>query len=118
MPKRPSVLESKSKIFALRIIRLFSYLKKRKETVIGKQLLRSGTSIGANVVEANYAQSRDDFASKMGIAVKEAAETRYWLELLIEGGILEESDAYSSLHQECEELIKMLVSSIKTVKTR
>ena len=116
MAKKESILEEKSQAFALRIVKLYRYLRENHESVIAKQVLRSGTSIGANIAEGNYAQSRDDFASKFGIALKEAAETRYWLVLLLKGGFVEDDAAYQSLHADCEELIRMLVASVKTVK--
>ena len=116
MSKKESVLEEKSQTFALRIVKLYRFLRENHETVLGKQVLRSGTSIGANIAEGNYAQSRDDFASKFGIALKEAAETRYWLVLLLKGGFVKEDAAYQSLLDDCEELIRMLVASVKTVK--
>ena len=79
---KSSILLTKSKAFALRVVRLYKYLRERKESVIAKQMLRAGTSIGANIAESRYAQSKTDFASKLQIALKEAAETEYWLELL------------------------------------
>jgi len=109
-------LEQKSLAFALRVVKLYKHLRENHESVIAKQVLRSGTSIGANIAEGNYAQSRDDFASKFGIALKEAAETHYWLVLLRKGGFIEEDAAYQSLLADCEELIRMLVASVKTVK--
>ena len=116
MPKKTSVLEDKSQAFALRIVKLYRHLRDNHESVIGKQILRSGTSIGANIAEGNYSQSRDDFASKFGIALKEAAETRYWLVLLVKGEFIPDDAAYQSLLSDCEELIRMLVASVKTVR--
>lgn len=83
------ILRAKSKAFALRIVRLCKYLRDRKGSVIAKQMLRSGTSIGANIVEIRYAQSKPNFASKLQISLKEAAETEYWLELLKDGELAE-----------------------------
>jgi len=112
--KSDSVILSKTKGFALRIVRLYSYLKDRKrEYVISKQVLRSGTSIGANAKEASVAQSRPDFYSKLHISLKEAAETEYWLELLYESGYLEKK-YYDSIHNDCQEILKILTSIIKT----
>ncbi len=85
---------------------------------MAKQVLRSGTSIGANVAEGQYAQSKDDFASKYAIALKEAAETLYWIELLSDAGYLPDDEASSSLRSDCEELIRILASSVKTAKPR
>ena len=107
---------NKSKGFAIRIIRLYQYLKdEKKEFVLSKQLLRSGTSIGANCREAYRAQSPADFTAKLGIALKEAEESAYWLELLAETNHLTK-DQFDSIYADNEELIKLLVSIIKTTK--
>lgn len=113
---KDSILLTKSKAFALRVVRLCKYLRERKESVIAKQMLRSGTSIGANIAESRYAQSKSDFASKLQIALKEAAETEYWLELLRDGELVESSSAFDSLCTDCTELIKLLTASVKTAK--
>jgi four helix bundle protein len=106
----------KSKAFAIRIIRFYSYLQKEKgERVISKQLLRSGTSIGANARESNNAQSTADFINKLSIALKEADETAYWLELLYESDIIEQVH-YDSLYSDLNEIIALLTASIKTSK--
>ena len=106
----------KSKLFAIRIIRFYSYLQKKKgEHVISKQLLRSGTSIGANARESNNAQSSADFINKLSIALKEADETAYWLELLYESGIIGQ-DHFDSLYNDLKEVIALLTASIKTSK--
>ena len=115
---KESILLTKSKAFALRIVRLYKYLRDRKESVIAKQMLRSGTSIGANIAESRYAQSKSDFASKLQIALKEAAETEYWLELLRDSELVESSSAFDSLCIDCTELIKLLTASVKTSKTK
>ena len=114
---KDSILLTKSKAFALRVVRLYRYLRERKESVIAKQMLRSGTSIGANIAESRYAQSKTDFASKLQIALKEAAETEYWLDLLRDSQLVESSLAFDSLLADCIELVKLLTSSIKTAKT-
>ena len=109
-------LLQKSKQFAIRIIRFYSYLQKEKnECVISKQILRSGTSIGANARESNNAQSSADFINKLSIALKEADETAYWLELLHESGIIDEQH-FSSMYSDLKELIALLTASIKTSK--
>lgn len=109
-------IQEKSKAFAVRIIKLCQYLhNEKKEYVLSKQLLRSGTSIGANCREASRAQSRADFIAKLSIALKEADETAYWLELLHETDYLTDN-AYSSIYADANELIKLLVSIIKTTK--
>ena len=110
-----SVTKQKSLAFAKRIVRLYQYLtSEKKEFVMSKQLLRSGTSIGANLAEAVYASSRKDFTAKLYIALKECAETPYWLELLYECDYLS-APIYTSLRTDCEELRKMLSSSTKTL---
>ena len=114
---KESILLTKSKAFALRVVRLYKFLRDRKESVIAKQMLRSGTSVGANIAESRYAQSRSDFASKLQIALKEAAETEYWLELLRDGELVDPSSAFDTLLADCTELIKLLTSSVKTAMT-
>lgn len=114
--KTDNIIVDKSKVFALRIIRLYQYLKNEKsEFVLSKQLLRSGTSIGANVKEAIRGQSRADFYAKLNISLKEASETEYWLELLHESEYIEEK-AFNSIYADCQELIKLLVAITKTQK--
>lgn len=111
-----SILKNKSYGFALEIVRLSQYLvADKKEYVLSKQLLRSGTAVGALIREAEFAQSKKDFIHKMSIALKEANETLYWLDLLKDTSYLVE-DKYLSLHSVCKELVAMLVSSIKTSK--
>ena len=113
---RDSVLLEKSYNFALRMIKLFKFLaEEKREYVLSKQLLRSGTSIGANIEEANQAESKVDFIHKLSIAHKEAFETNYWLRLLRDSDILTKKQA-ESLIDDCEELQKLLTSSIKTSK--
>ena len=114
---KDSILFPKSKAFALRIVRLYKYLRDRKESVIAKQMLRAGTSIGANIAESRYAQSKTDFVSKLQIALKEAAETQYWLELLRDAELVKSDKAFTTLCDDCTELIKLLTSSVKTAKT-
>lgn len=110
-------LEEKSKSFALRIVKAYVFLRdKKSETVMSKQLLRSGTSIGANIAEAQYAQSRADFGTKMSIALKEASETRYWIQLLVSSGFLSENQTTLSLVRECSELISLLVPTVRKTK--
>ena len=109
-----SVAKQKSMAFAKRMVKLYQYLTaEKKEFVMSKQLLRSGTSIGANIAEAVYGSSRKDFAAKLYIALKECAETLYWLELLHECEYIT-TPMYESLHTDCEELRKILSSSTKT----
>ena len=111
-----SVIEEKSFHFAVRIVKLNQYLRtKKKEYILSKQLLRSGTSIGANVAESQQAQSRADFISKLEIALKETTETKYWLRLMKETGYLSESE-FESIFSDCAELEKILVRIIKSTK--
>ena len=108
------VIREKSTRFAVRVVRLYQHLSEQKrEFVLSKQLLRSGTSIGANVREAGRAQSKKDFISKMNIALKEAAESEYWLELLHETDYLTASE-FSSIAEDCGELNRLLISIVKT----
>ena len=105
----------KSKKFAIRIVKLYRYLcETKKEYVLSKQMLRSGTSIGANIAESECAISTKDFCSKIYISYKEANETLYWLELLFETGYLKKSE-YDSVKSDCEEIKKMLSSITKTL---
>ena len=106
----------KSKRFALRIIGLYKELRnEKKEFVMSAQILRSGTSIGANLAEAECAVSRKDLLSKLSIALKECSETRYWLELLYESDYIGE-ERFKSLYNDCQELMRILSSSTKTLK--
>ena len=110
-----SVAKQKSMAFAKRIVKLYQHLTtEKKEFVMSKQRLRSGTSIGANISEAVYGSSRKDFTAKLYIALKECAETLYWLELLLECEYIA-TPMYVSLHDDCEELRKILSSSTKTL---
>ena len=109
-------VERKSFLFAVRIVKLNKHLNTaKKEYVLSKQLLRSGTSIGANISEAEQAQSRSDFISKMNIALKEAVETNYWLRLLQATDYLSETE-FHSIYSDCRELEKMLTAIVKTSK--
>ena len=111
---KDSIIKQKSMAFAMRIVRLYQFLTREKqEFVMSKQVLRSGTSIGANIAEAIYGSSRKDFVAKLQIAKKEAAETIYWLELL-NGCDYIPDNLYTSLHADCRELLLMLTSAIKT----
>ena len=112
-----NVILEKSKKFAIRIINLYKYLNsEKKEFVLSKQILRSGTSVGANVKEAVNAQSKADFISKMSIALKEAGETEYWLELLHETDYIS-NQQFQSIIIDCKELLKILTSIVKSAKS-
>ena len=110
-----NIIEIKSFNFAGRIVKLNQYLTKKKEFVLSNQILRSGTSIGANVAEAEQAQSTADFISKMSISLKEVAETKYWLRLLKETKFISQKE-FDSIFNDCVELEKILVSIIKSSK--
>lgn len=113
-----NVVESKSFDFAVRIVNLYRYLSiNKKEFVLSKQLLRSGTSIGANISEAQQGQSNADFTAKMNIALKEAAETKYWLKLLTATSYLTEKES-TAIITDCVELEKILYNIVRTSKTK
>ena len=113
---KESILKDKSYAFAIRIVNLYRYLcDEKKEFVLSKQLLRSGTATAALIREAEFGQSKADFTSKMSIALKEANETNYWLSLLKDTGYLNEK-MYVSISEDCVELIKLLVATVKTAK--
>lgn len=108
----------RSKAFALRIIRLYKYLcEEKKEFVLSKQVLRSGTSIGANAKEASMAQSKKDFEAKLSIALKESGETEYWLELLHESGFIEDA-SFESIYADNKELIRIVTSILKSSRSK
>ena len=103
--------------FAIRIVNLNKYLRNvKKENILSKQILRSGTSIGANISESRFAQSKADFTTKLHIALKEASETEFWIELLASTDYISESEK-DSLTNDCQELIKILVASLNTSKS-
>ena len=109
---------NESKLFALRIIRLYTYLnEERGVKILSKQILRSGTSIGANVRESINAQSKMDFINKLNIALKEANETEYWLELIHESRFINDTQ-FESIYDDCGKLVATLVKIIKTTKAR
>lgn len=115
--KKENVVMSKSYTFALRIIKMYKYLvAEKKEYVLSKQLLRSGTAIGALIKESEHAQSKADFLNKMNVALKEANETEYWIELLRDSEYLSATESLSIL-EDSTELIRLLISIVKTTKT-
>jgi four helix bundle protein len=115
--EKTNLIQERSYHFGLKVIRLYLTLSKQGEFILSKQLVRSGTSIGANVEEALAAQSRKDFISKMSIASKEARETNYWIRLLRDSGVYGEID-FSGLLDESDQLIKILTSIVKTSQTK
>ncbi len=115
--KSESIIQKKSYSFSIRIVNLYKYLvKEHKEYTLAKQLLRCGTSIGANVEEASGGQSKKDFLSKLSIAYKEARETRYWLRILKDTEYIN-NNMFISLFNDCEEILKILSKIQTTVKT-
>ncbi len=116
--KQESVINTKSYAFALEVIKVYKYLiNEKKEFELSKQLLRSGTSIGANINEAVSGQSKRDFVHKLSIALKEARETLYWLKLLTDSGYIELKD-FGTLSGSCGEIIRILSSIILTTKEK
>lgn len=103
--------------FAIRCIKLYKFLNKNKEYVMAKQILRCGTSIGANISESIFAQSRSDFVSKLSIGLKEARETQYWLDLLHATNYIDDS-SFQSMSDDCNKIIGTLVKIIKTTKNK
>jgi len=113
---KENIIKSKSFDFALHIVKLFQHLtESKREFVLSKQLLRSGTSIGAMVRESEHAESKADFIHKLSISLKEANESDYWLELLFQSNYIDERE-YNSIKIDLEEILKLLVSIIKTSK--
>ena len=111
-----SIVKDKSYQFAIRIVNAYKYLiNTQKEFVLSKQMLRSGTAIGALIREGIHAQSRPDFLNKMNIALKEAYETEYWISLLYDTGYFS-VDLYESIHEDSVEIVKLLTSIVKTLK--
>lgn len=118
MQRKKFFLEVKARDLSGRIVRMYQYLsEQRHEKMMSKQIYRSGTSIGANIAESRFAQSTPDYISKLSIALKEANETDYWIENLYKGKYINEKE-YESIHHDVDEIIKLLVSSIKTCKKK
>ena len=111
-----NIVAQKSMEFAVRVVKLYGYLcEEKREYVMSKQLLKSGTSVGANIREAIYAESRKDFLHKMSIALKEASETEYWLELLNRTEYLT-GEQYQSIQGDCKEIAKLLTAITRSAK--
>jgi four helix bundle protein len=113
MIEKENTAAFKSKKFAIRIVNLYKFLCEKQEFILSKQLLRSGTSIGANLAEAEYGISKNDFLSKVYIALKETSETIFWLDLLFSTTYITEQE-YNSIKDDAEELLKMLKATTKT----
>lgn len=115
---KQNILKEKSFAFAVRIVNLYKYLKKQHgEYIISQQLIRSGTSVGALIREAEHAESTKDFIHKLNVGLKEANESKYWLDLLAATDFLT-TDMFDSLNPDCEELLKLLIASVKTSKLK
>ena len=115
---KENIIKLKSFDFALRIVKLYQFLaEQKKEFVLSKQLLRSGTAIGAMIRESEHAESKSDFIHKLSIALKEANETEYWIELLYKSGFIDEK-SFQSIQKDIEELLKLLIAIIKTSKNK
>ena len=116
--KSENTVSVKSEDFAIRIVKLYKYLTTRendREFVMSKQLLRSGTSIGANIAEAEFAINKDDFKAKLYISLKECNESRYWIRLLHKAEFITD-DEYKSLYEDCQEILRILIAITKTLK--
>ncbi len=114
--KRENIIREKSYAFALRVVKLYSFLcKEKQEYILAKQILRSGTSVGALVRECEHAESKADFIHKLSISLKEANETEYWLNILKDTNYITEA-LFLSLNKDLEEILKLLTSIIKTSK--
>jgi four helix bundle protein len=115
---KPNPLRDKSYLLAIQIINLCrDTIQYRKEFIISKQLMRAGTSIGANISEAEYAQSKADFIYKMSIALKEASETEYWLNIYKDTDFIDETN-FKYLESQVKEILRMLISTVKTTKIK
>lgn len=115
---KENVLKNKSFNFAIRIVNLYKFLKKEHgEYILSQQLIRSGTSVGAIIREAEHAESLKDFIHKLSIGLKEANESKYWLDLLFATEFINKN-MYESLNKDCEELLKLLTASVKTSKLK
>ena len=111
-----NLLVLKSRAFALKVVQMYRALQRVGEQILSKQLLRAGTSIGANIAEGQYAQSKADFVTKYTIALKEASETDYWLELILSAGCLPDPSPCKELIEDNRELLRLLITSVKKLK--
>lgn len=115
---KENIIKDKSFEFAIRVVRLYKYLvKEESEFILSKQLLRSGTAIGAMMREAEHAESTKDFLHKLNIGLKEVNETKYWLDILFATKYINKK-MYESINKDCEELLKLLIASVKTIKNK
>ncbi len=113
MRKRTEILKEKARVFALHVVKLARHLRKRKESVLAAQFLRSGTSIGANLAEGRYVFTRGNYISKHAIALAEAGESLYWIELFIDAGYIKPKSEFATMHAECTEIIDILEKLVR-----
>ncbi len=111
--KRTETLKAKARVFALHVVKLSRYLRKKKESVLAAQFLRSGTSIGANLAEGRYTFTRGNYISKHSIALAEDGETLYWIELFIDAGFIKPRGEFATMHTECSEIIAILEKVVR-----
>ncbi len=116
--KRTEILKTKARVFAKHVLKLAQYLRKKKEAVLSAQFLRSGTSVGANLAEGRYTFTRGNYISKHSIALAEAGETLYWIELFIDGGFIKPNSEFASIHTECSEIIALLEKVVSYARQR
>ena len=116
--KRTEVLKQKARVFALHVLKLSQHLRKKKEAVLAAQFLRSGTSVGANLAEGRYTYTRGNYISKHSIALAEAGEALYWIELFIDGGFIKQNSEFADIHAECCEIIAILEKVVKDARRR
>ena len=118
MQRKENIILTKTDAYSNRILKLYQYLVDVKhEQILSKQILRSGTSIGANTIESRNAQGSKDFVNKMSIALKEADETEYWLKKLLQGGFITDKE-YDSMHHDNDEIVSILTKIVKTMKQK
>ena len=116
--KRTEVLKAKARVFALHVLKLAQHLRKKKEAILSAQFLRSGTSVGANLAEGRYTYTRGNYISKHSIALAEAGETLYWIELFIDGGFIKPKSEFANIHAECREIIAILEKVVSYARQR
>ena len=114
--RRTEVLKEKARTFAHHVLQLLQYLRKKKETILAAQFLRCGTSVGANLAEGRYTYTRGNHISKHSIALAEASETLYWIELFIDGGFIRPNGEFADIHAECSEIIAILEKVVKDAR--
>ena len=116
--KLTAVLKAKARVFALHVVLLSRHLRKKKEAILAAQFLRSGTSIGANLAEGRYTYTRGNYISKHAIALAEAGETLYWIELFMDAGFIKPKGEFASMHTECSEIVAILERLVRYARQR